>query len=233
MARSSLTLLAVVALMATLLLSPPSGLVLETRATLLSHLREKREEPTQRRRTLDRERNQTQQVARKKQSLVAEVDRIDRELQRKGKELKAKQTGLQASAERLQATRRDLRPAKAQLDQIQGLFRRRIRAVYKQGRHSYVQALLSSKDLSAVGRRIRYLVVIANQDRQVMATYADALETLSVHQSELEQLKAKLTMDQKTVAAKREEIMEVQQNRRLLLTKIRDHKQKRSRGRHP
>lgn len=224
MTRSLLTLRAVMVLMAILLLGSPSGLAHEKRTGSSSRLREKREELKQVKRELDRERKQAQQVARKERSLFEELDRIDRELQQKGRELKELQARLKVSTERLQTTQRDIKLTRNQLDQIQGLFRRRVRAIYKQGRHGYVQALLSSEDLSGAGRRIRYLAAIANQDQRMVAAYTAALETLGDQQAELERSKAELTLSQKAVTAKREEILGEQQARRLLLAKVQEHK---------
>lgn len=224
MARSPLTLGVVVALMAVLLLCPPSGLAVETKAGPSSRLREKREELKQVKGELDRKRKQAQQVARKERSLSEKLDQIDRELQQKGRELKGLQARLKVSTERLQTTQRDIRLTQTHLVQMQDLFRRRIRAIYKQGRHGYVQALLSSEDLSGAGRRIRYLAAIANQDQQMIAAYTGAIETLSTKQAELERSKTELTLGQKAVTAKREEILEEQQARRLLLANVQEQK---------
>ncbi|MDE2179394.1 MAG: peptidoglycan DD-metalloendopeptidase family protein [candidate division NC10 bacterium] len=224
MARSPLTLRAVAALMATLLLGPHSGLAAAKGAGVSSRLREKREQLSQVKKDLDRERKQAQQVARKERSLSEELDQIDRELQQKGRALKELQTRLKVSTERLQMTQRDIRLTRAHLDHIQDLFRRRVRAIYKQGRHGYVQALLSSEDLSGAGRRIRYLATIANQDQRMVATYTATLETLGTQQAELERSKAELSEGQKAVTAKREEILEEQHARRVLLAKVQEEK---------
>jgi septal ring factor EnvC (AmiA/AmiB activator) len=210
----------VAVLIATLLLSVPFDPATEAKTRPSSRLRETREELKQVKKDLDRERQQAQQTARQERSLFGELDRIDRKLQQKGRELKELQARLKVSTERLQTTQRDITLTQAQLEQIQGLFRRRIRAIYKQGRHGYAQALLSSEDLSGAGRRIRYLAAIANQDQRMVAAYSAALETLGAQQAELERSKAELTMGQKAVAAKREEILEEQHTRRLLLGEV-------------
>ncbi|MDD5559797.1 peptidoglycan DD-metalloendopeptidase family protein [Candidatus Methylomirabilis sp.] len=224
MARSPLTIRVMVVFMAIFLLGPPAGLATTKRPVPPSRLREKREELNQVKRELDRERKQTQQVARKERSLSEDLDRIDQELQQKGRELKELQAGLKVSTERLQAIQNNIRLIRTRLNQTQDLFRRRVRAIYKQGRHGYVQALLSSEDMSGAGRRIRYLAAIANQDQRMVAAYSTDLETLGAQQAELERLKAELTLSQKAVTAKREEILEEQRARRLLLAKVQEQK---------
>lgn len=225
MARSPRSLRGVVALTAVLLLGPPAGLAAAKRAEPSPRLREKREALNQVKRDLDQERKQAQRVARKEQSLSEELDRIDRVLQQKGRELKELQAKLKVGTERLQTVQRESKLTRAHLDQIQGLFRNRVRAIYKQGRHGYVQALLSSEDLSGAGRRIRYLAAIASQDQRMVAGYTAALKTLGAKEAELERSKAELTLTQQAVAAKRQDILEAQQQRRLWLAKVQEQKQ--------
>lgn len=224
MTCSPRALLTVVALITTLLLGPSSGLAADTKMGHSSRLREKREELKQVKRDLDRERQQAKQTARKERTLFDELKRTDRALQQKGRELKELQARLKVSTERLQTTQRDIALTRTQLDRMQGLFRRRIRAIYKQGRHGYVQALLSADDLSGTGRRIRYLAAIANQDQRMVAAYTVTLETLRTQQAELERSKTALTMDQKAVTEKREEVLEEQHTRRLLLGEVQEQK---------
>lgn len=212
------------ALIATFFLVSSSGLAAEPRMGSSSRLRKKREELSHVKKELDRERKQAQRVAQKERTLSEELDRIDRELQQKGRELKELQVKLKIGTERLQTTQRDIKLTRTHLDQLQDLFRRRVRAIYKQGRYGYVQALLSSEDLSGAERRIRYLATIANQDQRMVAAYTATLQTLGTQQAELERSKAELTLGQKTVTEKREEILEQKYARRVLLAKVQEEK---------
>jgi septal ring factor EnvC (AmiA/AmiB activator) len=187
-------------------------------------LRDKRQQLNQVRKELDRERQQAKQVARKEQSLFEELDRIDQQLQQRSRELKGLQAKLRSSTERLQGLQKEIGSTQKQLEQMRGHFRRRVRAIYKQGRLGYVRALLSADDLSAAGRRMKYLAVIANQDQRMVATYTAALETLRAQQVELERFKVELVNNQKAVTAKREEILTEQRARRVVLAKVQDQK---------
>lgn len=224
MTRAPLGLLAVVALTLMMSLASSSGLAAEKRTGPSLRLRETREELNQIKKELDRERKQARQVAQKERALSDGLKRIDRELQQKGRELKELQGKLKIGTERLQTTQRDIRLTQTRLEQIRDLFRRRVRAIYKQGRHGYVQVLLSSEDLSGAERRIRYLATIANQDQRLVASYSATLEMLETQQAELEQSKAELTRGQKAVEEKRVEILEEQHARRILLAKVQEDK---------
>lgn len=217
-------LLLAILVVAILLCGLPTGLAAEKASERSSRLRDKRQELNQLKQELDRERSQAKQVARKEQSLFEELDRIDRELQKKGRELKVLQGKLRDSTERLKATQKEIGVTHTHLDQIKGLLRRRVRAIYKQGRHGYVQALLSSEDLSGASRRVRYLAAIASQDHRMVAAYTAALEQLQAKELELERSRKELTLSQKAVAAKHEEILAEQRERRVLLAKVQERK---------
>ena len=222
--RPPLAFRAAVALAVVCLLGPASTLAAERQREPAPRLRDKRKELNHLKQELDRERKQAKNVAQKEQSLFEELDRINRQLQEKGRELKGLQARLRINTERLRTTQGEIRQTQIHLDQIKGLFRRRVRAIYKQGRHGYVQALLSSEDLSGAGRRVRYLSAIANQDQRMAAAYTAALERLHTQQGELERSKNELSLSQKAVTAKRDEILEEQRARRVLLAKVQDQK---------
>ena len=223
-ARSALTVWTAVAFAAALQLGQPPGLAAGKEPKLSRRLRDKREQLNQLNRELDRERKQATQVARKERSLFEELDRIDRQLQQKGRELKELQDKLRTSTERLQALRKEIGLTQAQLDQIRGLLRRRVRAIYKQGQFGYVRAVLSADDLSNGGRRVKYLAVIAHQDRRMVAAYTTMLEALQTRRAELERSKLELVESQKAVAAKREEVLEEQRARRRVLAMVQEQK---------
>ncbi len=223
-ARSPLTILTAVAFAAALHFGDSPALAAEKKPKLSPRLRLKREQLNRLHRELDRERKQATEAGRRERSLFGDLDRTDRQLQQKGRELKGLQEKLRTSTERLQALRKEIGLTHAQLDQIQGLFRRRVRAIYKQGRFGYVRALLSAEDLSSGGRRIKYLAVIAYQDQRMVAAYTAALETLQAKRAELERSKLELVASQKAVAAKREEILEEQRARRRLLAMVQEQK---------
>ncbi|PWB76765.1 MAG: hypothetical protein C3F08_11035 [Candidatus Methylomirabilota bacterium] len=210
--------------MATLLAGPQSGQAADGKAGSSLRLREKRNELSEIKKELNHERKQSQRVARQERTLFDDLNRIERELQRKGRELKELQTKLKVSTDRLRTTQHEIGLTKARLDRMQNLFRRRVRAIYKQGQYGYVQALLSSEDLSGAERRIRYLATIAHQDRLMVAAYTATLGTLGTQQAVIERSKAELTQAQKAITEKREEILEEQRARRLLLARVQEEK---------
>ena len=223
-ARVPGTILITMAFTAGLLLGQSSDLAAEKVPRATWRLREKREQLNELRQQLDRERQEAKQVARREQSLFEALDRTDQQLKQKGRELRGLQARLRSSTERLQSLQKEIGLTQKQLDQTRGLFRRRVRAIYKQGRLGYIRALLSADDLSAAGRRMKYLAVIANQDQRIVATYSAALETLQAQQVELERSKTELVSNQKAVTAKRGEILREQRARRVVLAKVQEQK---------
>jgi len=200
------------------------GLAAEKGPALSRRILDKRQQLKQLNKELDRRRKQATQVARKERQLFEDLDRADRQLQQKGRELRALQEKVRTSTERLQALQREIKLTQMELDHLQGLFRRRVRAIYKQGRSGYVRALLSAEDLSHGIRRTKYFAAIANQDKKMVATYTAALTTLEQKQAALERSKRELVESQKAVAAKREEVLEEQRDKRRLLAMVQEQK---------
>jgi len=187
-------------------------------------LHDKREQLDRVQRELERERRRATQIARKERSLFEELDRIEHQLRQKGRELRGLQEKLQVSTQRLQRLRTEIGLTQAQLDQLQAMVRRRLRAIYKQGRFGYVRVLLSAEDLADGGRRMKYLAAIAGQDQRMVAAYGATLEALQKRHAELESSKAELVKHQRAVEAKRAEILDEQGARRRLLALVQERK---------
>ncbi|MGH7369821.1 MAG: murein hydrolase activator EnvC family protein, partial [Candidatus Methylomirabilaceae bacterium] len=196
----------------------------EKRPALSRRILDKREQLKQLNEELDRRRKQATQVARKERQLFEDLDRADRQLKQKGRELRELQEKVRTSTERLQVLQREIRLTQTDLDHLRGLFRRRVRAIYKQGRSGYVRAVLSADDLSHGIRRAKYLTAIANQDQRMVVAYAAALTTLEHKQAALARSRMEFVENQKAVAAKREEILEEQRTKRRLLAMVQEQK---------
>jgi septal ring factor EnvC (AmiA/AmiB activator) len=96
--------------------------------------------------------------------------------------------------------------------------------MYKQGRIGYVRMLLSAEDLSSAGRRLKYLSVLAAQDRRLMQTYGTALADLTQKRTELERHKQEVAEATAAASLTRNQIVEEQRRRRVLLASVREEK---------
>jgi septal ring factor EnvC (AmiA/AmiB activator) len=212
------------ALSATIAGSEGEALAAERGTALSRRILDKREQLKQLTNELDRRRKQATRVAQRERQLFEDLDRADRQLEQKGRELRTLQDKFRARSERLQVLQREIKLTQAELDRLQNLFRRRVRAIYKQGRSGYIRALLSAEDLSHGIRRTKFLAAIANQDKRMVAMYTTALTSLEEKQDALERSKRELVESQKAVSAKREEILKEQRDKRRLLAMVQEQK---------
>ena len=183
---------------------------------------ESRERLKELQRKLGRERQQAKDALRKETSLAKELARIDEDVRVKSKRLRELETTLRDSNQRITKLSRDIGVTEARLNRSRGLLKRRLRAIYKQGRFGYVRMLLSADDFSSAGRRLKYLSAVATQDQRLMQTYSTTLTDLSQKRSELERYKIQVAEATENAAATRGQIVEEQRKRRILLASVRE-----------
>ncbi len=175
-------------------------------------------------RELGRERERAKEASRKEASLSRELATLEADLKAKTKLLREMEEKVRGSSQRLGKLTRNIGVTEARLVRSRGLLKRRLRAMYKQGRLGYVQLLLSSEDFSSAGRRLKYLSALAAQDQRLMQVYSASLADFSRQRAELEQYKKEVAEATEKVAATRNQIVEEQRQYRVLLTKVREEK---------
>ena len=185
---------------------------------------ESRERLKELQRELGREREQARQAVRREASLAKELGRLDEDLRAKTKRLRELEATLRDSTQRSAKLSREISLTESQLGRSRGLLKRRLRAIYKQGRFGYVRMLLSADDFSSVGRRLKYLSAVATQDQRLMQRYSTTLADLSQKRSELEKYKAQVAEATEKAAVTRGQIEQEQRQRRILLASVREEK---------
>ncbi len=175
-------------------------------------------------RELGREREQAKEAGRKEASLARDLARLDEDLKRKTQLLRDLEAKLRGSSQRIARLSQEISTTESRLARSRELLKRRLRAIYKQGRLGYVRMLLAAEDFSAAGRRLKYLSAIAGQDQRLMQQYGTTLTVLSQKRMELEQYKAEIADAREKAAATRGQIAEEQRKRRILLASVREEK---------
>jgi murein hydrolase activator len=185
---------------------------------------ESRERLREVQRELGRERDKVKVAGQKEASLARELARLDQDLKQKTQTLQGLEAKLRVSSQRISRLTQETASTEARLTRSRSLLKRRLRAIYKQGRFGYVRTLLSAEDFSAAGRRLKYLSAVAAQDQRLMQTYGTTLADLSRKRAELEQSKAEVADAKEKVATTRGQIAEEQRKRRVLLASVREEK---------
>lgn len=175
-------------------------------------------------RELGREREKAKEVGRKEASLSRELATLEENLRTKTKLLRELEEKLRGSAQRIAKLARDISITEGRLQRSRAFLKRRLRAMYKQGRFGYVRMLLSAEDFSSVGRRLKYLSALATQDQRLMQVYSVSLTDFSRKREELEQYKREVAEATEKAAATRNQIVEDQRQYRVLLAKVREEK---------
>lgn len=175
-------------------------------------------------RALGRERDKVREATKREGSLSKELTKIEDDLKSRSKLLRDLEAKLRGSSQRIGRLGQDIRYTEQRLGKSRTLLQRRLRAIYKQGRFSYLRTLLSSEGVSSASRRLKYLSAIAGQDRRLMRTYGASLEELSRKRAELEQYKTEVAQATTQAAQTRNQIVEEQRKRQQLLVSVREEK---------
>jgi septal ring factor EnvC (AmiA/AmiB activator) len=175
-------------------------------------------------RELGQERAKAKEAGRKEASLARELATLESDLKAKTKLLRDLEDKLRGSSQRIVKLSRDISVTEGRLQRSRSLLRRRLRAMYKQGRLGYVRMLLSAEDFSSVGRRLKYLSALAAQDQRLMQAYGASLTDLSQKRAEFERYKREVAEASEKAAATRGQIVEEQRKYRALLASVREEK---------
>ncbi|HTU02933.1 MAG TPA: peptidoglycan DD-metalloendopeptidase family protein, partial [Candidatus Sulfotelmatobacter sp.] len=185
---------------------------------------ESRERLKEVQRELGQEREKAREATRRETALAKELQRLDEDLKVKSRQLRELESRLRASTQRIGTLSGEINVTDARLSQTRLLLKRRLRAMYKQGRFGYVRILLSADDFSGAGRRLKYLAAVASQDQRLIQVYSRMLSDLSQKRAELEQYKAEVADATQKAASTRGQIAEEQRQRRLVLASVRQDK---------
>lgn len=185
---------------------------------------ESRERLKEVQRELGHEREKAKQAGKKEAALARELQRLERDLRQKTQALRALEAKLSGSTQRIAKLSQEIGATEAGLEHSRTLLKRRLRAIYKQGRFGYVRMLLSAEDFSAAARRLKYLSAVAAQDQRLTRTYGATLADLSEKRAELTRYKAEVADAREKVATTRGQIAEEQRKRRILLASVREEK---------
>jgi len=185
---------------------------------------ENRERLKEVQRELGREREKAKEAGRREVSLAKELATLEEDLRTKTKLLRDLEEKLKTSGLRIAKLTKGIGATEGRLTRSRTLLKRRLRAMYKQGRLGYVRMLLSAEDFSGAGRRLKYLSALASQDRRLMQAYSVSLTDLSQKRAELERHKKEVAEASEKASATRNQIVEEQRKRRVLLASVREEK---------
>ncbi|MEX0974681.1 MAG: peptidoglycan DD-metalloendopeptidase family protein [Bacillota bacterium] len=163
------------------------------------------------------------QLASKKsaeKSVLAELDKLERQLSIAAKELNYIEVQMSITGDKIAKTRAEVAVMKQKLESQKTAFDSRLVSMYKAGRVSYIDILLTSGSLSEFMSRLHYLRQIAVQDTGLISEYAANHAALVVKQEEYEERAAELTGLKASQELKRAEVTSRSQDREGYLASV-------------
>lgn len=144
------------------------------------------------RQELESKRKETTELAGREQDIAGEIERINEEI-RVNQELLAKLSQQKAVLLKdLEITNQDLMVAESSYRISRDLLGKRLRAIYKFGRGQVMEVILSAKTFADLAKRIYYLSVVADHDRELMQAFEERVETRRVLKGHIEQKQGRI-----------------------------------------
>ncbi len=116
-------------------------------------------------------------LRKKEQSLVYQIQDVERKIDQSRHNLKNLNAEISELNSELSYIKRQLSSLSGQLERKQSIMNRRLREIYKRGRLHSVQVLLESHSFTDFLRRIKYLTLIAAQDKRLVREVRDLQRT--------------------------------------------------------
>ncbi|MFH1313238.1 MAG: peptidoglycan DD-metalloendopeptidase family protein [Candidatus Eisenbacteria bacterium] len=132
------------------------------------------------------------ELAGREHDLLGDMERINEEI-RINKELLSK-LGQQKAVlfQDLEIANEDLLVAESSFRQASDLLSERVRAIYKFGRGEMMEVVLMSKTFADLAKRIYYLSVVADHDREIMSAFERRVETRRILREHIEAKKSRI-----------------------------------------
>lgn len=185
---------------------------------------DKKKELQRIKRKMEEKKRTIRKAGKRERSILGEIERIDRAIQAKNADLAREQQRLRDAEAALARTEKEAAAVGGDLTVIRRRFRDRLRALYKMGRSGYAIGILSSGSMTDAVKRLKYLEIVAEQDRRVMRDYREALTSLSQRQAEIGERKSELARRRKDTRARQNELTRQRRKKSNLLSSVRREK---------
>ncbi len=210
----------------TVMLSLPVGAMSagQAQTTAPDLLRQKRQELERTQRQLSRSQQQLDRHIVEEQSLLATLDAFSRRQEKLARALRMTTADLQVTQERAQTLQRTYTEWSRQVEQQRQHLTRRLRQLYKLGRHPYIKLVLSAKDVADFTYKAHYVRRFAAHDRQQLQRYHEGRARVAATQADLATTEQRIRAYGETLQQQRTALHDEQQRQTDLLRRIRHEK---------
>lgn len=176
-------------------------------------------------REMEEKKQKIRKAGRRERSVLDEIERIDRAVQAKDAELSREQRRLGEAEATLAGVEQDAGAVQQDLSRLKRSYRDRVRALYKMGRSGYAVGLFSSESMDAAVKRMKYLEIVAARDRELIADYGIALESLSRKQAEIAGRKEEIARRRREIRTRQDGLAAERRKKAAILSSVRKQKE--------
>lgn len=188
---------------------PPASFMFDTvAASSTDSLKKAQEDKAQLEKELKEAQETIQDLKESKGNIEDKVAQLNKQLINISSRITELENELTQKSEDITATQEELEAAKVDEAQQYEDMKVRIQFMYENGQSTYLEALLSSRDISELLNAAEYISQIQSYDRQKLTEYQETVEQIANMEAQLEQeytelqeLKTTVEHDKETVAA--------------------------------
>ncbi len=164
-------------------------------------------------------------IRRAESSILDELEGTQRELELTGSELKRQREVLAATEADIRKTAGEVSTLRGKLDERSAWLKRKLRAVYTQGRFGDVLLLVAgAEDFSQLVRRLEYLDRLASYEHKVLTAFRADFEALGRKKKSLEALHARLKSQEEAIRRTQESLALKKTRKEMLLASVKKEK---------
>lgn len=171
---------------------------------------------------IERIKEEEQKIAGREVDLLSEIGQINKRIAANEKLLRTLRQKKMAVAKDLEVSRIDLETSQGAYLEARDRLSSRLRAIYKFGRGDIMEVLLTSTTFSGLARRIYYLSVIAEHDRQLMKEFEERVELQRVLVAHVEEKKQSLEAVEREISEQNQKLRLIRNERDALLASLKE-----------
>lgn len=175
-------------------------------------------------RQMEKKKRELKQARGRERSVLAELEQLERRMQQGARELAENRAKLREAEDALRGMEKSTAEMNRELDGLQQIYGRRIRALYKMGRSSYAVAILTSDSFYSAVKRMKYLGIIAARDHAIISQYGMALDRLSARRAEAAARKEEISRRKLAVEAQKAGLLARRREKAKILNSVRSKK---------
>jgi len=186
---------------------------------------EKKQELQRIKQEMQEKKQKLKRADRRERSILSDLEKMDREIQAGSAELSDQRRKLREAETAIAEIEQNNTAASQELAHLKQYYGARLRALYKLSRTGgYALAVLSSDSFTTAYKRMRYLSMIAERDRRMMAEYGSTLERLASRERDVRERASDILARRTAIESKRASLEVRRRNKSEILSSVKQEK---------